>query len=241
MQLEIETLEERMMLNGTGETLVFSAGFEDVASGEFTAVAETSEFTAAGNPVEVQDNVGRIGDASEDLILQFESTGISATANAIAIDGGTGDDTIVGSDLVPVLEIQGENFVQQDSEYVLSLPTQNQGEPITRWIVDWGDGTEPESIAGNPDAATHTYSEIGNYTVSAQAFDVNSLQNVAGSTLQVKARGSEGGETFQVLVDDNVVGSFTTSAADQILSRQIRSRSGLRMIFMTLTMESIAT
>ena len=120
--------------------------------------------------------------------------------------------------MVPVLEIQGENFVQQDSEYVLSLPTTNQGQPITRWIVDWGDGTEPELIAGNPDAATHTYLETGNYTVSAQAFDANSPQNVPGSTLQVRARGSEGGETFQVLVDDNVVGSFTTTTSDQIFT-----------------------
>ena len=112
-QLAIETLEERMMLNGTTETLVFSAGFEDVdvASGGFAAVRTTSGFTSIGGSVEVQNNPGGVGPASEgqqhleldglngifvdltpasdsDLILQFDYSArpfVDAPQNAICL------------------------------------------------------------------------------------------------------------------------------------------------------------
>ena len=51
-ELQIETLEPRMMLNGdTGEVL-FRAGFENanVAAGQFAFFQEVSGFTATGPP-----------------------------------------------------------------------------------------------------------------------------------------------------------------------------------------------
>ena len=112
-QLAIETLEERMMLSGVNETLIFSAGFEDVAvaPGQFAQVAETSGFTATRNSVEIQHNPPGVGPASEgdqhleldgvngifvdltlensgDLTLRFDYSarpGVSALQNTIEV------------------------------------------------------------------------------------------------------------------------------------------------------------
>ena len=65
--LEFEQLEPRMMLNGDGGQVLFSAGFEDanVEAGQFAFFRNVSGFTATNAPVEVQNNHPAVGPASE--------------------------------------------------------------------------------------------------------------------------------------------------------------------------------
>ena len=65
--LEFEQLEPRMMLNGDGGEVLFSAGFEDanVPAGQIGFFQNISGFTATGGRVEVQNNVRGVGPASE--------------------------------------------------------------------------------------------------------------------------------------------------------------------------------
>ena len=113
LSLAVEKLEDRVMLNGDTQALIFQAGFEDanVSRGGFLAVQEVSGFTATGNAVEVQNNPGGVGPASEgrnhleldgvngvfvdltpsnnqDLVLKFDYSArpkVSKTQNAIQV------------------------------------------------------------------------------------------------------------------------------------------------------------
>jgi len=60
------------------------------------------------------------------------------------------------------------------------------GDDIAEYIVDWGDGTGEETITG-PFAsgveatASHTWSEQGDYTITAKAKDINGLIGPEGT------------------------------------------------------------
>ena len=83
---------------------------------------------------------------------------------------------------------------------------------ISHWIIDWGDGSPAEAILGDPDQVTYQYSTAGQYTVSAQAFDEDSASVEVGSELAIVAKGSEGGEQFELSIGGVVVATHTVTS-----------------------------
>lgn len=45
------------------------------------------------------------------------------------------------------------------------------GSPVSRVIVDFGDGSPAQTFQGQPSAVSHTYNQIGSFTVRVTAFD----------------------------------------------------------------------
>jgi IgGFc binding protein/Ca-dependent carbohydrate-binding module xylan-binding/Bacterial Ig-like domain (group 1)/Putative Ig domain/PKD domain len=149
------------------------------------------------------------------IIRTFARQGISVFAGKplnIAMDN-----------VIPQLTIAGNASVNAGEAYVLSLATVDPGrDTIQGWLIDWGDGTKPQLVAGSPSSITHIYIRHGNYSVRAHAFDEDydgpRHPAFSGSLIQIQARGDEGGEQFELLVDDQVVESYTTSTEFQLFS-----------------------
>jgi PKD repeat protein len=62
-------------------------------------------------------------------------------------------------------------FVGQPVTFPLTYAQNANGSPVARVVVDFGDGSQPETINGQPSAITHAYNAVGSYTVRVTAFD----------------------------------------------------------------------
>ena len=114
----------------------------------------------------------------------------------------------------PVLTIAGATTVEAGSAYVLDLSSIDPGaDTISQWIVDWGDGTDPETIAGDPNQVSHVYASAGEFTITAQAFDEDS--QAEPSEVSVRARGNEGGELFNLVIDGATVAQYEATTQYQ--------------------------
>ena len=140
-------------------------------------------------------------------------------AFATATDGSvyrTNRLTVQVQNVAPQLAINGDAAVQAESLYTLNLASDDPGaDTITQWVVDWGDGTDPQEILGNPDTVTHLFAESGDYSIVATAVDEDSSENQTPSTLQIRARGSEGAEQFDLQIDGVTVSSYQVTTQDQ--------------------------
>ena len=127
------------------------------------------------------------------------------SATAIDEDGGHTSNqlTVNVYNVAPPLTIDGPATVDEGATYTLSL---DSGAPfVTSWTIDWGDGTGPEVIAGDPGSATHVYADgPASWTIAATATDgvdtwpsnsVNVTVHDVAPTLNVSGTGSvdEGG------------------------------------------------
>lgn len=62
-------------------------------------------------------------------------------------------------------------FAGQAVTFPLTYTQNANGSPVARLVVDFGDGSASQTITGQPSAVTHTYSQVGSYTVRVTAFD----------------------------------------------------------------------
>ena len=66
---------------------------------------------------------------------------------------------------------QRASTVNEDATYTLDLSATGNpsNHPITSWTINWGDGSDPQTIEGNPSSVTYSYADAGSYTITASA------------------------------------------------------------------------
>lgn len=83
----------------------------------------------------------------------------------------------------PVLSVTGAVSVNEGAPYTLAL---GSSRPLTSWLVDWGDGTAPQSFPGNATSAAHVYADgPAVYPISVTAIDGLGEWPVAGPSVTV--------------------------------------------------------
>lgn len=121
--------------------------------------------------------------------------------------------------VVPKLTISGNANAEVDTTYTLNLSKSDPGtDTIAGWLIDWGDSTPYQSLVGNPSSVTHTFARRSSYKVLAHAFDedyTGPRYTASGSILEIVARGDEGSENFELLIDNIVVQAWTATKARQ--------------------------
>ena len=165
------------------------------------------------------------GDGTSDTVVGDSPTGSHVYADgddSHTITGWATDGTNVFpaspleidvANVIPALTILGDATVEARTEYTLDLSSLDPGDDtIEGWVIDWGDGTL-QAVTGNPTSVTHTYDMEGTYAVIAHAFDEDYDGPEVGITtpIEISARGDEGVEEFDLLIDDVVVASYTTT------------------------------
>ncbi|MCC6580437.1 MAG: PKD domain-containing protein, partial [Phycisphaeraceae bacterium] len=77
---------------------------------------------------------------------------------------------VIVRDVQPVISVTGDGSVEQGQSLTLNLSAVDPGDdPITQWVIDWGDETSPQTYAGDVTAVSHTYLFAGMYNVTATA------------------------------------------------------------------------
>ncbi|MEZ4481913.1 MAG: PKD domain-containing protein [Dehalococcoidia bacterium] len=97
---------------------------------------------------------------------------LQVSATAIDEDGAFASNALTVNvyNVAPPLTIDGPATVDEGATYTLSLES---GAPfVTSWTIDWGDGSGPDLITGDPASATHIFADgPASWTISATATD----------------------------------------------------------------------
>lgn len=95
---------------------------------------------------------------------------IQSASGLIEVESGN-ELSVVINNLPANVAISGPETIDEGSEYSLELSSLQTGDDtIAQWNIDWGDGTS-ELIAGNPNSATHRFSDDGQFLIRATASD----------------------------------------------------------------------
>ena len=122
-------------------------------------------------------------------------------------------------------------------DYQLNLPAAAGGYPITQWSINWGDGTQPTSVSGDPSTQTHEYLSAGDYLIQATATANGStysavLNNDTLSTLDAsfgtsgKVTGTAGSISGLAVQPDGSIVAIQSSTGSQPVSSLVRLTSG---------------
>ncbi len=114
------------------------------------------------------------GVAEPDECFSLNVTG----ANGAALSGGlTASAMLLNIHFTP--SVSGPSAVAAGSSYVLGLSAGHPGGlTIDHWSINWGDG-QTQAVQGNPSSVLHSYAAIGQYPITAVAFDSNNQPYVA--------------------------------------------------------------
>ena len=64
----------------------------------------------------------------------------------------------IENDAVAGLTVTGASSVAEGTEYDLTLPTDDgYGNPITQWLINWGDGSPAQVVSGSLSSASYVY------------------------------------------------------------------------------------
>ena len=114
-------------------------------------------------------------------------------------DGGVREYSanVVVSNVAPTLTMTGVSSVSEGSTYTLALSASDPGaDTLSSWTINWGDGSAPQTIAGNTQSVAHIYTDgPRNFTILATATDEDGTYTVRalGSNAQASLDPSFGG------------------------------------------------
>jgi Metallo-peptidase family M12B Reprolysin-like/PKD domain len=87
----------------------------------------------------------------------------------------------------PTLTIAGTSTVNETTPYTLSLSAiESDASVISRWAINWGDGTGIQAVSGDPSSVSHTYQYTSQpLTISATATDAGGTYSANSLTISV--------------------------------------------------------
>jgi hypothetical protein len=87
--------------------------------------------------------------------------------------------TVTTNDVPPTITVTGGGNVNRGTAVPISWTYTDPGtEPITNWVVSWGDGTTSDTLAPSANSDSHIYSSDGPFTITVQ-----SQQTVLGNQI----------------------------------------------------------
>ena len=90
--------------------------------------------------------------------------------------------TVTVAEATTLATATGANTATEGATYTLNLSATNAGlRAITGWSINWGDGTTPTALVGNPSSATHVFADNGTYAINATVTDDRNRQATAAT------------------------------------------------------------
>jgi glucose/arabinose dehydrogenase len=91
--------------------------------------------------------------------------------------------TVTVGALAPTLTVSGRPDVDEGAPYTLTLASNR---PVSSWVIDWGDGSQPETLDGSAMSASHTYADgPASHVIAAMAIDALGEWPAPGLTVTV--------------------------------------------------------
>jgi hypothetical protein len=236
-----------------GDTVSVNAPYNDTdGSGTHTATIDWGDGSPIDNcPADCTiTDVAGVGTVTGSHVYPDDNPTaytVVVTVQDETSDLATDSFDVTVNDVAPTLTLSGNASVNEGGTYTLTIgPITDPGDDsFTEWIVDWGDGTAPQTFGagGNRD---HVYADgLDNVTISIDLFDPSeglftdvdtldiTVNNVA-PTLALSDLGDvdEGG-TFTLVIglltdpgDDSVIGDYTIDWGDGTPTQDVAAAPG---------------
>jgi hypothetical protein len=173
------------------------------------------------------------GPVTESVTVRVTDDGAPALSSTVTFD-------VTVTNVAPTLTLSGATSAVPGQTYVLALTVVDPGtDTINGWLIDWGDGTTPEPVAGSASNVTHVYAVAGDYVIEASATDEdgtyssNQLSVTANSTPVLVNPGNKESTlgravSLQLIATDPDAGSSRSFSASGLpLGLSINSATGL--------------
>ncbi len=174
-----QSSDQSLTVANANPTAVLS-GTLAVNEGEWGILTVAVDDPGVNDPLTVAwdlDNDGQFDDGSEAIVL-FDARTIDGPATrpiAVRVQDGDGgqaiaNGTVTIQNVAPVVDVGPDQFQQFDGAFVLDYEfvDSSPSDSPTTW-VDWGDGTVenlPLAARSGTAQVSHTYNQIGKYTVN---------------------------------------------------------------------------
>ena len=112
----------------------------------------------------------------------------TVTATATDEDGTYSANSLVVAvaKVDPTLTLSGNASVNEGATYTVNLGKTDPGtDTISKWVIDWGDGSAAQTVTGSPASATHIFADNGSYTITASATDEDGTYNANSLSVSV--------------------------------------------------------
>ena len=115
-----------------------------------------------------------LGDHGFSAVYSGDDTFESSTGTTVvSVTSGDAGSLPNQSDLTLTGTSSVNEGLGSGSTYTLTLPTTagSSASPVTQWVINWGDGSQPQVVTGDPTPASETYhyQAPGNYLIQAIA------------------------------------------------------------------------
>ena len=192
--------------SGTGGSISQSV---TLAAGTYAIQFEAAQRGGEVQPLAVSVDGTQVGDVitpTSSSFAQYTTANFIVSAGVHTItfsttDNNDGDRTSFLDDVAltavaivpPTLSISGAATANQGLSYPLSLSaTETDGDTISGWTINWGDGTTPQAVSGNPSSVNHVYDHgtnagSNNYTITATATDLNGTYSANSQSVTVNS------------------------------------------------------
>ncbi len=97
---------------------------------------------------------------------------------------------VVAANLAPTLSISPSASPTAGQTFTISITASDPDGSVASVKIDWGDGTTPTNVTGNPSSEIHTYANSGTFTVTVTVTDNAGKTTSKTSTVIVAAGGS---------------------------------------------------
>jgi uncharacterized delta-60 repeat protein len=170
-----------------GQTVNYSVTITDVAGETITQLARVFD---SQNNVVAQSTMSTLSFSAPDdgiYIARFEATDSDGASSFV-------ERTITVSNAEPAVRFSGSATVNEGNLYTLNLSALDPGsDTINRWVINWGDNSPPQTLAGNPSSVSHSYVDgPQNHVVTASAQDEDGVYTAfptSGNTMLQVDRG----------------------------------------------------
>ncbi|MFW6153899.1 MAG: beta strand repeat-containing protein, partial [Planctomycetota bacterium] len=192
----LESLEARLMLSGDAPVIGFLNTPYAITEGEAVTFDATGSSDNEGDDLTYSwdlNNDGTYGDSAEAnptfSWAQLVAAGIDDDGSyTIGLELSDGTSTVTGTtsltvaNAAPTIALTGDANVNENTAYTLNLGavTDPGDDTPTAYIVDWGDGSDPNYYTTAGDK-THTYANDGNVTISVSVVDEDATHAGAGT------------------------------------------------------------
>ncbi|MCC7473958.1 MAG: hypothetical protein IT425_01065 [Pirellulales bacterium] len=172
---------------GSPYTLNLSAtdpGADTISQWTITWGDGSAAQVVSGNPSSVTHT---FADGANTRTISATATNEDGTFNAPS------NVVVTVHDVTPTGTISGNSTVQAGTLYTLNLSATDPGaDTISQWSINWGDGSAPQAVSGNPSSVTHTYATgPNNYTINATVTNEDGTF-AAGNTVAVSVTAAPG-------------------------------------------------
>ena len=172
----------------------------------------------------------------------FSDDGENIVVRALVTDGDGGSTEVFGvitvNEVAPTLNVvpvSGQFAATEGAEFSLALSATDPGDDtISRWVIDWGDGSPRDIHEGAAHTVTHRFRQSGSLTIEVWAYDEDGAYSTSESVTVANVAPTLAGVTVTPATEGaetRLSGAFSDPGVEESFEAEVDWGDGNRQIY----------